>query len=64
MICNPIGRPPESSPIGTEIPGAPARLEGIVQTSTRYIDNGSSVRDPNSKAVIGLVGEMSTSTPS
>ena len=27
MICNPIGRPPESSPIGTEIPGAPAHLE-------------------------------------
>ena len=40
----------------------PARLAGIVATSCRYIDNGSSSLAPSVQAVVGEVGETSTST--
>ena len=43
ITWNPIGRPPSSSPIGSEIPGSPARLLGMVQTSEKYMVSGSSV---------------------
>jgi hypothetical protein len=51
-----------ASPIGTEIAAFPARLDGIVHRSARYIAMGSSARSPMSNAVVGVGGEMSTST--
>ncbi len=41
----------------------PARFDGIVHRSARYIAIGSSARSPIGKAVVGVVGETSTSTP-
>ena len=40
----------------------PARLDGIVHRSARYIAIGSSTRSPIGNAVVGVVGETSTST--
>src|SRR5713101_3030089 len=42
-------------PHGTLIPGSPARLPPSVSTSHRYIDSGSSVRDPMGNATTGDV---------
>ena len=36
--------------------GKPARLEGVVRTSERYICSGSAVRSPTLKAGVGDVG--------
>ena len=55
MSCSPMGRPPPVKPAGTEIPGRPARLTGIVSTSFRYIDSGSAF-SPSLKATPGVVG--------
>ena len=63
MICSPTGRPSSSaSPHGTEMAALPARLDGIVHRSARYIAIGSSARSPIGNAVVGVVGETSTST--
>ena len=40
----------------------PARFDGIVHRSARYIAIGSSARSPSRKAVVGVTGETSTST--
>ena len=48
-------------PNGTDIAGWPARFDGIVQTSLRYIASGSAVFAPSSNATVGEVGESSTS---
>ena len=40
--CKPIGRPFDC-PQGTEIPGKPARLTGVVNKSFAYIVKGSSI---------------------
>jgi hypothetical protein len=47
-----------------EMPGTPARLAGMVNTSERYIASGSSARSPIRKAVVGEVGDTSTSKDS
>ena len=39
----------------------PARLVGIVQTSLRYMASGSAILSPIGNAVVGVVGETSTS---
>ena len=58
----PAGRPSSSaSPLGTEMPGTPARLAGMVARSLRYIATGSSSFSPSLNAVVGAVGETSTS---
>ena len=44
--------------------GCPARLVGMVHTSLRYICNGSAVLSPNGNAVVGDVGDSSTSNRS
>ena len=49
------------SPLGIEIAGKPARFTGIVQISDKYIVSGSSIFSPILKAVVGDVGEISTS---
>jgi hypothetical protein len=41
--------------------GWPARFDGIVHTSLRYIASGSAVLAPSGKAVVGEVGDSSTS---
>ncbi len=64
MIWNPTGSPPSSTPTGMEIAGCPLRLEGMVHTSLMYIASGSWVLAPSAKAVVGLVGDTSTSTSS
>ena len=46
------------------MPGSPARLTGMVQTSFRYIASGSSVLAPISKATVGEVGAMIASNRS
>ena len=61
MNCRPTGSPPESRPHGTLIAGTPARFAGIVKTSDRYIASGSSARSPIRNAVVGDVGDTSTS---
>ena len=63
MICRPTGRPSSAaSPHGTDIAAMPARLDGMVHRSARYIASGSSTRSPIGNAVVGVVGETSTST--
>src|ERR1700729_3442591 len=57
----PIGRPSSPVPNGTLTAGWPARLEGIVHTSLRYIVSGSEVLAPSGNAVVGDVGESNTS---
>jgi hypothetical protein len=44
------------------MPGTPARLAGIVAMSLRYIAIGSSSFSPILNAVVGAVGDTSTST--
>ena len=62
MICRPTGSPSSAArPHGTESAALPARFDGIVQRSARYIASGSSVRSPIGNAVVGVVGETSTS---
>ena len=61
-IWKPAGSPSSSArPLGTEMPGTPARLAGIVATSLRYIASGSSSLAPSLNAVVGAVGLTSTS---
>ena len=63
MIWMPTGRPSSgASPAGSDMPGVPARLAGMVATSLRYIASGSSSFSPSRNAVVGAVGETSTST--
>ena len=58
----PAGSPSSSaSPVGSDIPGTPARLAGMVATSLRYIAIGSSSLSPKRNAVVGAVGLTSTS---
>lgn len=61
MTCTPTGRPSSPAPNGTDTAGWPARLDGIVHTSLRYIVNGSAVLAPSGNAVEGAVGLSSTS---
>ena len=58
--CKPIGRPFDC-PQGTEIPGKPARLTGVVNKSFAYIVKGSSISSPILNAVVGAVGPTTTS---
>ena len=58
----PTGRPSAPVPKGTEMAGWPARLDGMVNVSDRYIDKGSSLLAPRAKAVVGVVGVISRST--
>ena len=63
MICRPTGRPSSGArPHGTDSAALPARLDGIVHRSATYIAIGSSARSPMGNAVVGVVGETSTST--
>ena len=63
MICSPTGRPSSgASPHGTDSAALPARSEGIVHRSATYMAMGSSTRSPIGNAVVGVVGETSTST--
>ena len=57
----PIGSPSSPTPNGTDMAGSPDRFDGIVHTSFMYIDRGSAVLAPSSNAVVGDVGERSTS---
>ena len=50
--------------MGTDIAQLPARLTGMVAMSFKYIAKGSSTFSPILKAVVGVVGETSTSTVS
>ena len=61
MICSPTGNPSSgASPAGSDIAAIPARFTGIVATSLRYMAKGSS-SFAQPKAVVGAVGEISTS---
>ena len=60
ISCSPTGSPSDS-PHGTFRPGSPARHDGIVSRSLRYIASGLSVRAPSLNATVGDVGETSTS---
>ena len=63
MTCRPTGRPSSgASPHGTEMAALPARSDGIVHRSARYIAIGSSARSPMPNAVVGVDGDTSTST--
>src|SRR5262249_28721172 len=65
MICRPTGRPSSgASPQGTDSAALPARSDGIVNRSARYIAIGSSTRSPSGNAVVGVVGDTSTATRS
>jgi len=46
------------------MPGTPARFAGMVNTSERYIARGSSAFSPIRNAVVGEVGDTSTSKDS
>src|SRR5690606_10086107 len=59
--CTPTGRPSSPAPKGTDSAGWPARLDGMVHTSLRYIASGSAL-SPKRKAVVGEVGDTRTST--
>ena len=64
-IWKPVGRPSSgASPLGTDMPGMPARLAGMVAMSLRYIAIGSSSLSPSLNAVVGAVGLTSTSAVS
>ena len=56
----PTGRPSSPTPKGTDMAGWPARFDGIVQTSLRYMASGSALA-PSSNAVVGEVGDSRTS---
>ena len=58
--CTPTGRPSSPTPNGTDMAGWPARFDGIVHTSFRYMASGSALA-PSAKAVVGDVGDSSTS---
>src|SRR5690606_1847077 len=58
----PAGRPSSARPEGSEMPGVPARLAGMVAMSFMYIAVGSSIFSPRRKATVGAVGEASTAT--
>ena len=58
--CKPIGRPFDW-PHGTEMPGKPAKLTGVVNKSFAYIVKGSSISSPKLNAVVGAVGPTTTS---
>src|SRR5262249_15245334 len=60
----PTGRPSSPVPNGTDIDGWPARFDGIVQMSLRYMVSGSPVFSPSGNAVVGVVGEISRSKSS
>src|SRR5262249_57802012 len=65
ISCKPTGSPSES-PHGIESPGNPARQDGIVRTSLRYMESGSAARSPMRKATVGEVaqrGRRSTRRP-
>ncbi len=64
MTWTPTGSPSSPTPNGTEMAGSPDRLDGIVHTSLRYMVSGSAVLSPRAKAVVGEVGDSSTSTDS
>ena len=55
MICNPIGMRLLLNPHGTEIPGSPARFNGTVHISIKYICRGL-VIDPILYAGVGAAG--------
>src|ERR1019366_135050 len=57
----PTGSPSSPAPNGMLTAGCPARLDGMVQTSDRYMVSGSPVFAPRAKAVVGAVGPSSTS---
>ncbi len=57
----PMGRPSAPVPKGTVMAGWPARLDGMVHRSDRYIANGSAALAPMAKAVVGVVADSSTS---
>src|SRR5699024_8589424 len=61
MICRPAGSP-SIRPDGTDIPQWPARFSGNVHRSNRYMATGSATLSPRGNAVVGVVGETSTST--
>ena len=54
--CTPTGSPSAPVPNGTLIAGWPARFDGIVHRSDRYIASGSAVLAPSAKAIVGVVG--------
>ena len=58
---HPHGQAVVAGPERHAIAGCPARLEGIVQTSLRYMVSGSAVLAPRANAVPGAVGEIRTS---
>ncbi len=61
-IWNPTGSPSSAArPAGSDIPGSPARFTGMVVTSLRYMASGSSIFSPRRKAVVGAVGDTTTS---
>jgi hypothetical protein len=63
MICSPTGRLSSGErPDGTDIPQWPAKFSGSVHRSNRYIASGSSTFSPSGNAVVGVAGEISTST--
>ena len=64
MSWSPTGSPASSTPHGTLIAGTPARFAGIVKMSFRYIAIGSSAFAPIGNAVVGDVGDTSTSNAS
>ncbi len=58
----PTGSPSSSArPPGRDRPGTPAMFAGMVATSLRYIASGSLSFSPSLNAVVGAVGEISTS---
>src|SRR4029453_8772127 len=61
-ICRPMGRLALVNPQGGLSPGSPARLQGKVKTSLRYIASGSLTFSPMRKAAVGEVGEITAST--
>src|SRR6266568_6749958 len=62
MIWSPAGSPSSGArPQGTDSAALPARLDGIVHRSARYIAIGSSARSPMGKAVVGVAGDTRTS---
>ena len=63
MTWMPTGSPSSgASPAGNEAAAFPARLDGMVQMSLRYMASGSFTFSPIRKAVVGVEGETSTST--
>ena len=59
-----MGSPSDEKPQGTESPGRPARLQGTVYMSARYMLSGSLVLAPSWKPATGEVGVRMASTDS